>query len=131
MILILLTGLSGAGKTTLANVARKELMSRGYKAEVIDGDEFRRHICKELSFSKEDRIENIHRLGIISKILVRNGIITFLAAINPYEAVRQELKSSDVKTVVVWLKCSVSALVNRDTKGLYKRAMLPEGDPRK
>ena len=131
MLLIQFTGLSGAGKTTLACSVKEKLLSKGYKAEVIDGDEFRKHICKGLSFSKEDRIENIRRLSIVSNILARNGIITLMAAINPYETIRKEITQYGDHVKTAWIDCEIKTLVERDTKGLYKRANLPNGHPDK
>ncbi|TFH39026.1 MAG: adenylyl-sulfate kinase, partial [Bacteroidia bacterium] len=82
MILVQLFGLSGAGKTTLANSVKKELSDKNLKVEIIDGDEYRKVICKDLSFSQNDRIENIRRLGFIGNILARNGVIAILSAIS-------------------------------------------------
>jgi adenylylsulfate kinase len=131
MLLIQFTGLCGVGKTTLAYLVKEKLLSKGYKVEVIDGDEFRKHLCKDLTFSKEDREENIRRLGIVSNILARNGIITLLAAINPYETIRKEIREYGNQVKTVWINCELDALIQRDTKGLYKRAMLPSGHPNK
>ena len=89
MIFIQLTGLSGAGKTTLASNVKAMLIKLKYEAEVIDGDEYRQTLCKDLGFSKADRIENIRRLGTLAILLARNEVITIMAAINPYEPVRQ------------------------------------------
>lgn len=127
MILIQLTGLSGAGKSTIAHQVRMKLQSLGYAVEVIDGDEYRKSLCKDLGFSKEDRNENIRRLGFVGLKLVQYKVIVILAAINPYEEVRKELKqrSSAVKTV--WVHCDIKTLRQRDTKGLYYRAFLEDG----
>ena len=92
MLLIQLFGLSGVGKTTLAQAVKDELLSKNYKVEIIDGDEYRKIICKDLSFTQNDRIENIRRLGFIGNILARNGVIAILSAISPYEVAREELK---------------------------------------
>lgn len=129
MVLIQLFGLSGAGKTTLAQAVEKELLSKNLKVEIIDGDEYRKVICKDLAFSRIDRIENIRRLGFIGNILARNGVIAILSAINPYESAREELKSQYRNVYSVWLECSLEELIRRDTKGLYRRALLPENDP--
>ena len=83
MILIQLFGLSGVGKTTLAQAVKNELINKNFKVEIIDGDEYRKVICKDLSFTQNDRIENIRRLGFIGNILTRNGIIVILSAISP------------------------------------------------
>lgn len=131
MLLIEFTGLSGVGKTTLAYFVKEKLILRGYKVEVVDGDEFGKHLCKDLTFSKADRKENIRRLGIVSNLLAKNGIITLLAAINPYETIREEIKNYGDHVKTVWINCELNALIQRDTKGSYKRAMLPSGHPNK
>jgi len=131
MLLLQLFGLSGAGKTTLAHAVRNELINKNLKVEIIDGDEFRKVICKDLSFTKDDRIENIRRLGFVGNVLARNGVIAILSAISPYEIAREELKSQYQNVYSVWLKCSIEELIRRDTKGLYRRALLPESDPQK
>lgn len=131
MVLIQLTGLSGAGKTTLSYIAKHELEKRGFKVEVIDGDEYRTNLCRDLGFSKQDRKENIRRLGFVGKVLARNGVIVLLAAINPYEDVRGEIKASFPRVKTVWIDCDIKTLRTRDTKGLYERAFVPDGHPEK
>lgn len=129
MLLIQLTGLSGAGKSTLAHAANQRLVAMGYKVEVIDGDVYRSHICSDLGFSKSDRIENIRRLGFIGLTLAKHGVIAILAAINPYESARSALQKESPLVKTVYLSCSIDALKKNDTKGLYKRALLPNDDP--
>lgn len=131
MILIQLFGLSGAGKTTLAEAVKNELTGKNLKVEIIDGDEYRKIICKDLSFTKNDRIENIRRLGFIGNILARNGIIAILSAISPYEVAREELNQQYHNVYSIWLDCPIEELIKRDTKGLYYRALLPADDPDK
>lgn len=128
MFLIQLTGLSGAGKSSIANSA-KAFLKENHQLDimVIDADEYRKTINKDLGFSKADRIENIRRLGKLGAEFTSNGIITIIAAINPYESARQELRLRyNAKTV--WINCSTEVLVKRDTKRLYKRAMLEENN---
>ena len=87
-----LTGLPGSGKSTLAAMAAEELRRRGYRVEILDGDEVRTHLSKDLGFSKEDRDANIRRIGYVCKLLSRNGIIAITAAISPYRAIRDEVR---------------------------------------
>lgn len=131
MILIQLTGLSGAGKSSVSTNVKEQLEQLGYKVEIIDGDIYRQSICRDLGFSQEDRTENIRRLGFIGLTLAKHGVITILSAINPYEDVRRELKNSAEFVKTVWVDCDLETLIDRDTKGLYKRALLPDGDPDK
>ena len=124
------TGLSGAGKTSIAEKLKQLLEAKGIAVEVIDGDKYRQTICKGLGFSKEDRCENIRRLGKVAHSFSQQGIVSVISAINPYDEVRQELKSLyDAKTI--WISCDMDVLIARDTKGLYKRALLPDGHPDK
>jgi len=131
MMLIQLFGLSGAGKTTLAHAVKDDLVNKGHRVEIIDGDEYRKVICNDLGFSKEDRMENIRRLGFIGNVLSRNGVVAILSAISPYQAPREELKSKYSNVYSIWLFCPLEELVSRDTKGLYHRAFLPDSDPAK
>ena len=130
MLLIQMTGLSGTGKTTLSQKAQTLLENQGLKVEIIDGDVYRKTLCKDLGFSKKDRYENIRRLGSLAYQYVNEGTIAIVAAINPYEEIRKELKENyGAKTV--WIKCDLDILIKRDTKGLYKKAQLPDGHPEK
>lgn len=131
MLLIQFTGLSGSGKTTIATMVQKELAQQGLNIEVIDGDEYRKTLCKGLGFSYEDRAENLRRLGIIGKLLLKHNVISIISAINPFENIRQELATHSSRVKTVWVRCSMDTLVKRDTKGLYKKALLPDGNPDK
>jgi adenylylsulfate kinase len=122
-------GLSGAGKSTLARAVETQLHYAGIDVEILDGDEYRSTLCKDLGFSKEERNENIKRMAFVARQLSKHGVVAVICAINPYEEVRKEIKLlyPDVKTV--FIDCPVETLTIRDTKGLYKRAMLPQDHP--
>ena len=124
------TGLSGAGKTTLAAALTAELAKRGSKVEVLDGDEMRTNLSKGLGFSKEDRDTNIRRIGYVCRLLSRNGVGVIAAAISPYRKVRDEVRRS-IETqgaafIEVFVKCPIDLLVERDVKGLYQKALAGE-----
>jgi len=124
------TGMSGAGKSTLTGLLHQEFKARGYKVEVLDGDVVRTNLSHGLSFSKEDRDINIRRIGFVCDLLSRNGVIAMSAAISPYAAVRREcrelVESHGTAFVEVYCKASLDALVERDVKGLYKKALAGE-----
>ncbi|HLW71964.1 MAG TPA: adenylyl-sulfate kinase [Candidatus Binataceae bacterium] len=120
------TGLSGSGKSTLANLVADELRSRGHRVEVLDGDEVRTNLSKGLGFSKEDRDTNIRRIGYVCKLLARNGVIAISAAISPYRDVRDEVRKMHDNFFEVFVECSLDKLVERDVKGLYKKAIAGE-----
>jgi adenylylsulfate kinase len=124
-------GLSGSGKTTLANRAADFLRAREIKVEIIDGDEYRKTICKDLGFSKEDRAENIRRLAFIADKFSKQGIIAIICAINPFDEVRREVMACYKDVHTVFIDCCLEELIKRDTKGLYKKALLPDGHPDK
>ncbi len=130
-MIILLCGLSGAGKTTLAYSVKNKFDELGNRVEILDGDEYRKMLFKELGYSQQDRMENIRRLGFIAGKLSKHGIITIISAINPYQEMRDELINTypDVRTVFV--DCPIDILTQRDTKGLYARALLPDDHPDK
>jgi adenylylsulfate kinase len=131
MLLIQFTGLSGSGKTTIAFNVKEKLAAAGINIEVIDGDEYRKTICKNLGFSYDDRVENLRRLGFVGKLLLKNGVITIVSAINPFEKIRKELTDNAENIKTVWINCNLETLIERDPKGLYKRALLPDGHPDK
>ena len=124
------TGLSGAGKTTLANAMAVELAQAGLKVEILDGDEVRTNLSKGLGFSKEDRDINIRRIGYVSRLLARNGAGVIAAAISPYREVRNEVRQAieaeGATFVEVFVKCPIEVLAERDVKGLYKKALKGE-----
>lgn len=120
------TGLSGAGKTTLSRLLEQRLRAAGAKVEVLDGDVVRTHLSKGLGFSKEDRDENIRRIGFVCELLSRNGVIAIAAAISPYRAIREEVRARIPDFVEVYVQCPIEVLVERDGKGLYKKALAGE-----
>ena len=120
------TGLSGSGKTTAACLLENRLLQLGYKVEVLDGDVVRTHLSKGLGFTKEDRNENIRRIGFICEILSRNGVIAIAAVISPYRRAREEVRARIPNFIEVYMDCPLDVLIGRDTKGLYKKALSGE-----
>jgi adenylyl-sulfate kinase len=120
------TGMSGAGKSTISEQVYARLREGGAKVELLDGDVVRTHLSKGLGFSKEDRDTNIRRIGFVCELLSRNGVIAIVAAISPYRAVREEVRSRIENFVEVYVHCPVEVLAERDVKGLYKKALAGE-----
>jgi len=120
------TGLSGAGKSTLATLVAEELKKRGRRVEILDGDEVRTNLSKGLGFSKEDRDTNIRRIGYVCRLLSRNGVIAISAAISPYRDIRDEVRRGHDRFFEVFVRCALEKLVERDVKGLYKKALKGE-----
>ncbi|AFZ47260.1 adenylylsulfate kinase [Cyanobacterium stanieri PCC 7202] len=116
------TGLSGAGKTTISQVVAQKLKDAGYKLEVLDGDIVRTNLTKGLGFSKEDRDENIRRIGFVSNLLTRNGVIVIVSAISPYREIRDEVRGKIGNFVEVFVNAPLATCEERDVKGLYKKA---------
>ncbi|WP_413163634.1 adenylyl-sulfate kinase [Capilliphycus salinus ALCB114379] len=120
------TGLSGAGKTTITRAIAEELRAQGCKLEILDGDIVRENLTKGLGFSKEDRDINIRRIGFVSHLLTRNGVIVLVSAISPYRAVREEVRQMVGDFVEVFVNAPLATCEERDVKGLYKRARAGE-----
>ncbi len=125
-VTIWLTGLSGAGKSTIASLLEKELRHRGLPVEVLDGDVVRQYLSKGLGFSREDRDTNIRRIAFVSKLLTRNGITVIVAAISPYRSTRDEARQEIGRFLEVYVKCPLDELIRRDVKGLYAKALRGE-----
>ena len=117
-----LTGLSGSGKSTLALTANAELQRRGLRSEVLDADALRKSLTRDLGFSREEREENIRRIGIVAELLSRHGVIVFVAAITPYRAMRDELRQRIPGFIEVYVDAPLEVCERRDPKGLYQRA---------
>src|SRR5215210_5991132 len=123
------TGLSGAGKSTVANIVGPDLEERGRTVEYLDGDVVRTHLSKGLGFSKEDRDTNIERIGWVASRLTRNGAAVLVSAISPYEETRRKARAmvEEFGTFVeVYVEASVETCARRDVKGLYAKAFTGE-----
>lgn len=119
--------MSGAGKTSLSDSVKIALENEGIPVEVIDADDIRTNVLKELGYTKEDRNDNIRRLAFLANKFSKHNIVTIIGAINPYDAVRSEVRTKYPKVFTVYINCDLETLIQRDTKGLYKKAMLPDG----
>jgi bifunctional enzyme CysN/CysC len=121
---IWLTGLSGAGKTTIANALKQELAADGNKIYILDGDVIRRGLSRDLGYTDKDRAENIRRVGEVAKILLDAGVTVIVSMISPFSAEREMVKSlfCDHQFIEVFVDTPIEECIKRDTKGLYKRA---------
>ncbi len=121
------TGLSGAGKSTVASLVEAELIRRDQPVEVLDGDVVRTHLSKGLGYSKEDRDENVRRIGFVCNLLSKHGIFAIAAAISPYRAVRDSVRATaNGRFLEVFVQASVEECTRRDVKGLYAKALAGE-----
>lgn len=123
---IWLTGLSGAGKSTIAGALAESLRERGASTEVLDGDEVRENLSQGLGFSRADRDTNIRRIAYVAMLLTRNGVTVITAAISPYAAARAEARRTIGDFLEVFVNTSVSTCIERDPKGLYHKAITGE-----
>jgi len=126
--LIWFTGLSGSGKSTIANVVEQELYKLGVKSYTLDGDNIRKGINSDLTFAPEDRTENIRRIAEIANLMIDGGLVTLAAFVSPYKKDRENIKNivKDDNFVEVYINTSVEECERRDVKGLYKKARAGE-----
>jgi adenylylsulfate kinase len=121
------TGLSGAGKTTIAEIVERELRQRHGKIEVLDGDIVRTNLSKGLGFSREDRDTNVLRIGFVADLLTRNGVGVIVSAISPFKEVRDQVRRNVGEDFVeVFVDAPLDVCAERDVKGLYKKAFAGE-----
>ena len=123
---IWLTGIPGSGKTTLALELQKFYQQKNLPVEILDGDEIRKTLSKDLGFSPEDRKEHNRRVIFVAQILAKNGVTTIVPLISPYRETRANARKEIPNFVEVWVKASVDECKKRDPKGLYKKALAGE-----
>jgi adenylylsulfate kinase len=116
------TGLSSAGKTTLSRAVRERIRAAGAPVEMLDGDEVRQHLCRGLGFNREDRDENIRRIGYVAGLLTRNGVVVLVSAISPYRSTREEVRRRIGSFIEVYVNAPLEVCEKRDVKGLYRKA---------
>jgi adenylylsulfate kinase len=120
------TGLSGSGKTTIAEIVERELKERERPVEVLDGDIVRTNLSKGLSFSRDDRNINVLRIGFVANLLTRNGVGVIVSAISPYKEARDQVRRRIVDFVEVFVDAPLEVCADRDVKGLYQKAFAGE-----
>ncbi len=117
-----LTGLPSSGKTTLARALEKRLLDAGYRVEVLDGDVVRTHLTRDLGFSRDDRDENVRRIGFVANLLSRNGVVVLCSVISPFRSSRDEVRElHGGRMVEVHVAAPLEVCAQRDVKGLYAR----------
>ena len=121
-----LTGLSGAGKTTIAVALEQKLRERGLRIERLDGDTVREGLTRDLGFSKEDRDKNIERVTFVAKLLSRNGVGVIASFISPYQAARDKVRQETTNFIEGYVATPLSVCAERDVKGMYKKAFAGE-----
>lgn len=121
-----MTGLSGAGKTTIAKILEAELKKRELKIERLDGDVVRQSLTRDLGFTKEDRDKNIERVTFVAKLLSRNGVGVVCSFISPYQAVRDNVRSETTNFIEVFIHAPLEVCEDRDVKGMYAKARTGE-----
>jgi len=120
------TGLSGSGKSTIAERVALRLQRKGVAVEILDGDIVRTHLSKGLGFNREDRDENIKRVGFVCQLLTRNGVAAIASVISPYREARDYNRKTIGNFVEVYTRCPVEVCAERDLKGLYQKAKAGE-----
>jgi len=120
------TGLSGAGKTTVAKKIEELLKKEDFRVERLDGDMVRSYLTRDLGFSREDRDENIYRNSFVASLLTRNGVITLCSFISPYRKARKEARKLIGNFIEVYVNAPLEVCRDRDIKGLYARAVAGE-----
>lgn len=125
-VTIWFTGMSGSGKTALAIPLEEELRKRGLRVERLDGDIVRQSLTRDLGFTKEDRDKNIERITFVAKLLTRNGVAVLCSFISPYRAVRAKVREEVGNFFEVYCYAPLDTLIDRDVKGLYKKALAGE-----
>ena len=121
-----LTGLSGSGKSTIAEILVGEMKARGLRVERLDGDIVRQSLTADLGFSKEDRDKNIERVTFVAKLLSRNNVAVICSFISPYQATRDKVRYETTNFMEIYVDASLDAVIERDVKGLYKKAIAGE-----
>lgn len=125
-LVVWFTGLSSAGKSTIAEGVAKELAAARHRFELLDGDEIRTNLCRGLGFSREDRDENVRRIGYVASLLSKHGVIVLVAAIAPYRATRDEVRRRCSAFLEVYVNAPLNVCEARDVKGLYRKARAGE-----